>query len=217
MSFSAVLFTNYFPSIFLRKKIYDIIHGIPIHASTAQRVTISKLEIVKVQAIQSMAIGSEIQPKILCAIFHVSSSHIVHGKCSSVCLLNGSFGDIIPAKIITLETSAIANSFSTFSEKVRRSKATKREKIIPTTKTRMLKRVVIRKMPSLKSAVVMLVSRAKLRYRIITATRRHIPTSRIETISFFTIKAMSMAANERNKLRPFLCGKHIIIIRRDHF
>lgn len=73
----------------------------------------------------------------------MSSSHTVHGKRNPVCLLYGSFGDIIPAKIITQDTNAIANIFSPFSEKVRISKATKIAKIIPITKTMILKILVV--------------------------------------------------------------------------
>ena len=122
--------------------------------TTLCNISILIIGIVNAQAIYSNTIGNEINPKILCAIFQVSSSRTVHGKRRPVCLLYGNFGDTIPIKTIMQDNNTIANSFSPFSEKVMTSTALRKAKTIPMIKMLILQSVVTRKIPSLKSSVV---------------------------------------------------------------
>lgn len=119
-----------------------------------------------------------------------------------VCLLYGNFGDTIPIKTIMQDNNTIANSFSPFSEKVMTSTALRKAKTIPMIKMLILQSVVTRKIPILKSSVVRLVNKAKLRYSTIAAISIHIPAIRIDTTSFFTLIVIIIDKNETNRIRP---------------
>lgn len=99
------------------------------------------------------------------------------------------------------EITTTANSFSPFSETDSMSKDTKIEKITPRTKTPILKNVVVCRTPNFKSSALILVSKAKLRYRTITAVNVHPPTKRIEKISFLTVRTIKRVKKERYKMR----------------
>ena len=100
------------------------------------------------------------------------------------------------------DNNTIANSFSPFSEKVMTSTALRKAKTIPMIKMLILQSVVTRKIPSLKSSVVRLVNKAKLRYSTIPAISIHIPAIRIDTTSFFTLIVIIIDKNVTNRIRP---------------
>ena len=119
--------------------------GTPDQISIASKVTISKFSMVREHATYSRATGREIYPTILWARFHVSLSRTVHGNLSPVCRVNGSFGEIIPAKIITQAINSMANILSACSVKVIRSAAVRTAITIPRPKKPMLTMVVMRR------------------------------------------------------------------------
>ena len=139
--------------------------GIPIQSIIAPDVTSSKSGTVNVQATYSRTMGSEICPKMLCAIFHVSSSRMVQGSRNPVCRLYGSLGHRIPAASMRQLIKDIANIFSPFSENVITSSAVRQATRIPIIKNPILISVVTRRVPIRRSSVVSFVNRARLRYK----------------------------------------------------
>ena len=176
--------------------------GIPIQSIIAPDVTSPKSGTVNVQATYSRTMGSEICPKMLCAIFHVSSSRMVQGSRNPVCRLYGILGHRIPDASMIQLIKDIANIFSPFSENVITSSAVRQATRIPIIKNPILISVVTRRVPIRRSSVVSFVNRARLRYKMMAALIMHIPVNRRDTSSFFTINATSMAKNVRNKIVP---------------
>ena len=72
---------------------------------------------------------------------------------------------------------------------------------IQTVRTPILKRVVIRTAPSFFTEVVVRVSRAVFRYRMITAVRRQAKVSKTETIVLSMISAKSIESIEKKRIR----------------